>query len=209
MNAKIKPIGEGSDDSEISRSGAEPLDHENKKLKLDEDDEGSGKEDEMSENDNTDSDVDNRADVILDIEKKGGNGNLVQVENLKEVMDKGELVGEDEMSDTDNESNDSEEDDDQYVEGEDMSWDLEEQGGDGDLVQVDKLKKVVELVEEEGEGRAGVIEGTVDQVDQNHTGLGLVTGKEDCVSPAEGASSGVAGLKKPPDSPSGGENGES
>ena len=47
----------------------------------------------------------------------------------------------------------------------------------------------------------------MDQVDQEQIVLGLVTGKEDVVSPDEGASSGVAGLKKSPDSPSGGDCG--
>ena len=109
----------------------ETLDHENKKLKLDED--GiSGEEDEESDDNKNDSEVDkeqyiDRVNVIVDMEGKGGNGNLVQVDNLKTVGEEVEDMGENgevELSDTDSKSNDSEEDDDQYIEGDVAKVDL-------------------------------------------------------------------------------------
>ena len=112
----------------------ETLDHENKKLKLDED--GiSGEEDEESDDNKNDSEVDkeqyiDRVNVIVDMEGKGGNGNLVQVDNLKTVREEVEDMGENgevELSDTDSKSNDSEEDDDQYIEGDVAKVDLEDQ----------------------------------------------------------------------------------
>ena len=64
------------------------------------------------------------------MEGKGGNGNLVQVDNLKTVGEEVEDMGENgevELSDTDSKSNDSEEDDDQYIEGDVAKVDLEDQ----------------------------------------------------------------------------------